>query len=66
MFGLNGILGLLLLVLVLLGVVFGLGSQALKTQRSQATQFYTLDFQAIQPKNPDNKQFYQLQKKEQK
>lgn len=61
-FGLNGILGLLLLVVVLLGVVFGLGVQAWKTQKNESTQGYTLDYQAIQPNDSQNQNFYKIQK----
>ncbi len=62
LFGLNGILGLLLLVAVLLGVVAGLGIQAWKTQKSQATQAYSLDYQAIEANNPNKIQHYKIQK----
>lgn len=62
MFGLNGVVGLLLLVVVLLSVVFGLGMQAWKTQKVQATQGYTLDYQSIQANDSQNNQYYKLEK----
>lgn len=61
MFGLNGILGLLLLVAVLLIVVFGLGVQAWKTQKAQATQGYTLDYQSIRANDSQNNHYYKSQ-----
>ncbi|WP_027327188.1 DUF4006 family protein [Helicobacter pametensis] len=62
LFGLNGILGLLILVAVLLSVVFGLGMQAWKTQKIQATNAYSLDHQSIQAIDSKNSQYYKLAK----
>lgn len=60
LFGLNGIVGLLLLVVVLLSVVAGLGIQAWKTQKAQATNAYTLQSQEIKASSSENSQYYKL------
>lgn len=62
LFGLNGIVGLLLLVVVLLSVVTGLGIQAWKTQKAQATNVYTIKDKEIKANNSQNAQYYQLVK----
>lgn len=62
LFGLNGIVGLLLLVVVLLSVVTGLGIQAWKTQKAQATNAYTIKDKEIKVNNSQNAQYYQLVK----
>lgn len=62
LFGLNGIAGLLLLVVVLLGVVVGLGVQAWKTQKTQATNAYVLESQNIKANSSENSQYYKLVK----
>lgn len=62
LFGLNGIVGLLLLVVVLLSVVTGLGIQAWKTQRAQATNAYTLENSQIKADSSANAQYYKLVK----
>lgn len=62
-FDINGIFGFFLLVVVLLAVVFGLGVQAWKTQKMQATQGYTLDEQAIEVKSSKNIQYYKMKDK---
>ena len=62
LFGLNGIVGLLLLVVVLLSVVTGLGIQAWKTQKAQATNAYTIKDNEIKANNSQNAQYYQLVK----
>ncbi|RDU71779.1 DUF4006 family protein [Helicobacter brantae] len=62
LFGLNGIAGLLLLVVVLLSVVTGLGIQAWKTQKAQATNAYVLESAEIKANNSANSQYYKLVK----
>lgn len=62
LFGLNGIVGLLLLVVVLLSVVTGLGIQAWKTQKAQATNAYTLEGSQIKADSSANSQYYKLVK----
>lgn len=62
MFGLNGIVGLLLLVVVLLSVVAGLGIQAWKTQKIQATNAYAIQEKSIKTSSPENAQYYKLLK----
>lgn len=62
LFGLNGIVGLLLLVVVLLSVVTGLGIQAWKTQKAQATNAYIIDAKEIKANSSQNAQYYQLVK----
>lgn len=62
LFGLNGIAGLLLLVVVLLSVVTGLGIQAWKTQKAQATNAYVLESAEIKANTSANSQYYKLVK----
>lgn len=62
LFGLNGIVGLLLLVVVLLSVVTGLGIQAWKTQKAQATNAYMLESSQIKADSSANSQYYKLVK----
>lgn len=62
LFGLNGIAGLLLLAVVLLSVVTGLGIQAWKTQKAQATNAYVLESAEIKANTSANSQYYKLVK----
>lgn len=62
MFGLNGIFGLLLLVIVLLSVVAGLGIQAWKTQKAQATNAYVIEAKEVKANSSQNAQYYRLVK----
>lgn len=62
LFGLNGIVGLLLLVVVLLSVVTTLGIQAWKTQKIQASNAYVLESQDIKANSSTNSQYYKLVK----
>lgn len=64
LFGLNGIVGLLLLVVVLLSVVATLGIQAWKTQKIQANNAYVIESQDIKAKSSTNSQYYKLVNKE--
>ncbi|TSA86534.1 DUF4006 family protein [Helicobacter mehlei] len=58
LFGLNGILGCLIVVAILLLVVVLFGTQAVKIQQREATHYYQLDTKNIQMFEK-NKQFYQ-------
>lgn len=62
LFGLNGIVGLLLLVVVLLSVVTGLGIQAWKTQKAQATNAYMIQEKEVKANSSENSQYYKLLK----
>jgi hypothetical protein len=46
MFGIQGILGYLILVVVLVSVLVGLGTEAWKVQREQAANYYTVESEA--------------------
>lgn len=62
LFGLNGITGLLLAVVLLLVIVFALGYKSILVQQDQATNFYTIDRNAVQMNSADNAQHYKTVK----
>ncbi|ANV98104.1 hypothetical protein BBW65_04495 [Helicobacter enhydrae] len=63
MFGINGILGMLILVVVLLSVVAFLGFRAWETQVAQVNNPYRLETpNQIQTESTQNAQYYQLVK----
>ncbi|BCD46259.1 DUF4006 family protein [Helicobacter suis] len=61
LFGLNGILGCLLVVVALLALVVFLGLKAVSIQQQEATNYYKLDTKNIQM-FVNNQQFYQSHK----
>ncbi|MCE3038812.1 DUF4006 family protein [Helicobacter anatolicus] len=63
LFGINGILGLLIAVVLLLVVVFLLGYQGIMIQKEQASNYYTIDRSAVEMKSIDNIQHYKLKDK---
>ncbi|MCE3039691.1 DUF4006 family protein [Helicobacter anatolicus] len=63
LFGINGILGLLIAVVLLLIVVFLLGYQGIMIQKEQASNYYTIDRSAVEMKSIDNIQHYKLKDK---
>ncbi|MCE3037374.1 DUF4006 family protein [Helicobacter sp. faydin-H20] len=63
LFGINGILGLLIAVVLLLVVVFLLGYQGIMIQKEQASNYYTIDRSAVEMKSVDNIQYYKLKDK---
>lgn len=63
LFGINGILGLLIAVVLLLVVVFLLGYQGIVIQKEQASNYYTIDRSAVEMKSIDNIQHYKLKDK---
>ncbi|GAA7258882.1 DUF4006 domain-containing protein [Helicobacter cholecystus] len=60
MFGLNGIAGLLLLIIVLLSVAIGLGIQAWRTQKAQASNAYIIQTKEVKVNSAQNSQYYEL------
>lgn len=64
--GLNGMFGFFFLLIVLLAIVFGLGMQAWKTQRTQVQNSYTLDYQKIQANDSQNIKHYKINDKDAK
>ncbi|WP_163499220.1 DUF4006 family protein [Helicobacter suis] len=61
LFGLNGILGCLLVVVALLALVVFLGLKAVSIQQQEATNYYKLDTKNIQM-FVNNQHFYQSHK----
>lgn len=61
LFGLNGVLGYLIVVVALLVVVALFGFKAVEIQQREATHYYRLDTKNIQMFEK-NKQFYQSHK----
>ncbi|RDU60291.1 DUF4006 family protein [Helicobacter marmotae] len=57
LFGLNGLSGYIIAVVLLLSVVAGLGTCAILTQKSVATQYYTIDTKDIEQINADNAKY---------
>lgn len=62
MFGLNGLLGLLIAVILVLGLAFLLGKKSVEVQQQEATNAYTLNAGGIQMKSVDNATHYKLEK----
>ncbi|WP_295698115.1 DUF4006 family protein [Helicobacter mastomyrinus] len=58
LFGLNGLTGFFIAVVLLLSVVAGLGTCAILTQKSVATDYYKIiDATEIKQKNTDNAKY---------
>lgn len=61
LFGLNGLGGYILSVLVLLIIVFWLGYSAIITQKNQANNFYTIEnINTLQKNSVDNIKHYKV------
>lgn len=58
LFGVNGLLGYVVAVVLLLAIVFGLGYAAVSTQASVATNYYTLDAQSLKMNSSANAALY--------
>ncbi|OBV29441.1 hypothetical protein BKN38_02405 [Helicobacter sp. CLO-3] len=59
LFGINGLLGYLVAVLLVVGLAIGFGICAASVQSANAQNYYKIDnYQDIQSKSADNKQFY--------
>ncbi len=60
LFGINGLLGFLVAVLLVVGLAIGFGIVAADVQKSNSTNYYQIkDSQNIESKSVDNKKFYQ-------
>ncbi|TLD80856.1 DUF4006 family protein [Helicobacter sp. MIT 05-5293] len=58
LFGLNGLTGFIIAVVLLLSIVAGLGTCAILTQKSVATQYYKIDQKdSIQQISTDNAKY---------
>lgn len=57
LFGLNGLTGFIIAVVLLLSIVAALGTCAILTQKSVATDYYTINATPIQQINADNAQY---------
>ena len=60
LFGINGLGGLLIAVILILAVVVILGYKSVLVQRAESTNFYQLDRNDIQMDSPKNAQYYKL------
>ncbi|CBG40392.1 DUF4006 family protein [Helicobacter mustelae] len=60
LFGINGILGLFVIVAVLLGLVFFLGYKSIKTQQDQATNSYTIETDLVKMESKNNAEYYKI------
>lgn len=58
LFGLNGLIGFIIAVVLLLSVVVGLGTSAILVQKAEATNYYKIEQKdAIQQLNSDNAKY---------
>lgn len=65
LFGINGLLGYIVAVLLVVGLAAGLGYMAVNTQKSQATNYYKIDNQTgIKMKSKENVSHYTIEDKE--
>ncbi|WP_104697102.1 MULTISPECIES: DUF4006 family protein [unclassified Helicobacter] len=62
LFGLNGLLGLLIAVALVIGIVIVLGYIGVNIQQREANNYYSLDIGAIEMKDAKNSQHYKLTK----
>ncbi|PAF52308.1 DUF4006 family protein [Helicobacter sp. 13S00477-4] len=61
LFGINGLLGYIVAVVLILAIVFCFGAIAIKIQKNQATNYYKIENQSIiQMKNTGNEKHYEL------
>ena len=58
LFGINGLTGFFVAVVLLLSVVGVLGTCAVLVQKSEATNYYNLDGSALKMKSVDNSKHY--------
>lgn len=63
-FSLNGLLGLIIAVVLLLSVVVIFGICAVNVQKREATNYYSIDASKIEMINSANAQHYKLKAKE--
>ncbi|PAF54524.1 hypothetical protein BKH42_01040 [Helicobacter sp. 13S00482-2] len=62
LFGINGLLGYIVAVLLVVGLAVGFGFAAVSIQKSQATNYYKIDNQAnIKMKSKDNAYHYKAE-----
>lgn len=60
LFGINGLLGYLVAVVLVVALAIGFGICAASVQSANAQNYYQINnYQDIQSKSADNKQFYQ-------
>ena len=60
LFGVNGLLGFLVAVVLVVGLAIGFGIVAAGVQKSNATNYYEIkDSQNIKAKSTENRMFYQ-------
>ena len=64
MFGLNGLLGLLIAVVLVLVLAFLLGKKGVETQAGESTNYYSIDKNAIKMKSVENASSYKLEKEQ--
>ena len=64
MFGLNGLFGLLIAVVLVVALAIILGFYGVKAQQQEATHFYTLDKNAIKMIDTNNASYYKLEKEQ--
>ena len=60
LFGINGLGGLLIAVVLILSLVAILGYKGVLVQQAESTNFYQLDKNAIEMNSPQNAQHYKL------
>ena len=63
-FSLNGLVGFIIAVVLLLAIVVSLGICAIGVQKREATNYYNLDTANIEMVNSSNENHYQLKIKE--
>lgn len=63
MLGLNGLFGLLVAVVLIVGLAIILGITGVRIQQSQSTNYYSLDKNSLQMKSTTNAKSYKLQEK---
>lgn len=60
LFGLNGLLGFLIAVVLVVGLAIGLGYVSVLVQQKESTNYYNIDRSAIEMKDTQNTQHYKL------
>lgn len=60
LFGLNGLLGFLIAVVLVVGLAIGLGYVSVLVQQKESTNYYNIDRSAIEMKDTQNTQYYKL------
>ncbi len=64
MFGLNGLLGLLIAVILVVGLAFLLGKKGIQAQVEESTNYYSIDKNSIKMKSVENANSYKLEKEQ--